>query len=220
MPPKLSLPPGEGVFFLFQNYPLGEGNCETIERQKFGVPKTVLLVNRALHHQNKGFAARTPWNEENDENGGYRAGKGMVYEKHRSWTPKNCLAAIFAPRHQDVSSGPLGVCVCQRKPNGTRLMVHAGNCLGQKSCRTKAPRIFRFFSPNFSPNFTPNFPRFCWGFFVLHFVGNGDQKKFTKNPRQANTKKIIHKIFLESRHSKIADRLLLFFWEEPSMDQC
>ena len=31
--------------------------------------------------------------------------------------------------------------------------------LGQKSCRTKVPRIFRIFVPNFAPNFAPNFPR-------------------------------------------------------------
>ena len=31
--------------------------------------------------------------------------------------------------------------------------------LGQKSCRTKVSRIFRFFVPNFAPNFAPNFPR-------------------------------------------------------------
>ena len=43
---------------------------------------------------------------------------------------------------------------------------------------------------------------------MLRFVGNGDQKKFTENPRhlsmqtsQANTKKNIHKMFLESRQS-------------------
>ena len=34
MPPKLSLPHRRGYFFLFQNYPCGEGNCEAIERQK------------------------------------------------------------------------------------------------------------------------------------------------------------------------------------------
>ena len=34
MPPKLSLAHKRGHFFLFQNYPRGEGNCETIERQK------------------------------------------------------------------------------------------------------------------------------------------------------------------------------------------
>ena len=44
---------------------------------------------------------------------------------------------------------------------------------------------------------------------MLRFVGNGDQKKFTKNPRrfsmqnsQANTEKIFTIIFLESRQSK------------------
>ena len=34
VPPKLSLTHKRGPFFLFQNYPRGEGNCETIERQK------------------------------------------------------------------------------------------------------------------------------------------------------------------------------------------
>ena len=70
------------------------------------------------------------------------------------------------------------------------------NLLGQQSCRTKVSRIFRFFVPNFAPNFAPNFPRIFRGVFVLHFVGDGDQKKFTKNPRhfsmqtsQANLKK-------------------------------
>ena len=74
--------------------------------------------------------------------------------------------------------------------------------LGQESCRTKVSRIFRIFVPNFAPNFAPNFPRIFRGFFVLRFVGDGDQKKFTKNPRhfsmqnsQANTKKIFTKFF-------------------------
>ena len=74
--------------------------------------------------------------------------------------------------------------------------------LGQKSCRTKVARIFWIFVPNFAPNFAPNFPRIFRGLFVLRFVGDGDQKKFTKNPRhfsmqnsQANTKKIFIKFF-------------------------
>ena len=68
--------------------------------------------------------------------------------------------------------------------------------LGQESRRTKVSRIFRIFVPNFTPNFAPNFPRIFRGLFVLRFVGDGDQKKFTKNPRhfsmqnsQANMKK-------------------------------
>ena len=88
--------------------------------------------------------------------------------------------------------------------------------LGQKSCRTKVSRIFRFFVPDFAPNFAPNFPRIFRGFFVLRFVGNGDQKKFTKNPRhfsmqnsQANSKKKSTKI-LESGQSK---RMAFPFWE-------
>ena len=63
-------------------------------------------------------------------------------------------------------------------------------------------RIFGIFVPNFAPNFAPNFPRIFRGFFVLRFVGDGDQKKFAKNPRhfslqnsQANTKKIFTKFF-------------------------
>ena len=67
--------------------------------------------------------------------------------------------------------------------------------LGQKSCRTKVSRIF---VPNFAPNFVPNFSRIFRALFVLRFVGDGEQKKFTKNPRhfsmqnshsQANPKK-------------------------------
>ena len=54
--------------------------------------------------------------------------------------------------------------------------------LGQKSCRTKVPRIFRIFVPDFAPNFAPNFPRIFQGFFVLRFVETGDQNNFTKNP--------------------------------------
>ena len=74
--------------------------------------------------------------------------------------------------------------------------------LGQKSCRTKVPRIFRIFVPNFAPNFAPDFSRIFPGVIVLHFVGDGDQKKFTKNPRhfstqnpQANSKKKSTKVF-------------------------
>ena len=77
-----------------------------------------------------------------------------------------------------------------------------GVLLGQKNCRTKVSRIFGIFVPDFAPNFAPNFPRIFRGFFALRFVGNGDQKKFTKNPRhfsmqnsQANTKKIFTKRF-------------------------
>ena len=52
------------------------------------------------------------------------------------------------------------------------------------------------------------FPDFFRGFFVLRFVGNRDQKKFSKNPTFFQCKfpgkyeKNIHKTFLESRQSK------------------
>ena len=91
--------------------------------------------------------------------------------------------------------------------------------LGQKSCRTKVPRIFRIFVPNFAPDFAPNFPRIFRGFFMLRFMGNGDQKKFTKNPRhfsmqnsQENTKKIFTKIFW--RAGKVSS---CPFWDFPNL---
>ena len=84
--------------------------------------------------------------------------------------------------------------------------------LGQESRRTKVSRIFRIFVPNFAPNFAPNFPRIFRGLFVLRFVGDGDQKKFTKNPRhfsmqnsQANTKKIFTKVFWRAGKVRFCD---------------
>ena len=50
--------------------------------------------------------------------------------------------------------------------------------LGQKSCRTKVPWIFRILVPNFAPNF----PRIVYEF-LCFVVGNGDQINVTKNPR-------------------------------------
>ena len=85
---------------------------------------------------------------------------------------------------------------------GVTQHFHTQKSLGQKSCRTKVSRIFRIFVSNFAPNFAPNFPRIFRGLSVLRFVADGDQKKFTKNPRhfsmqnsQANTKKIFTKFF-------------------------
>ena len=80
--------------------------------------------------------------------------------------------------------------------------------LGQKSCRTKVPRIFRIFVPDFAPNFAPNFSRI----FRASFQGKQRPEKIHQNPRhfsmqnsQANMRKKkgkIHKMFLESRQSK------------------
>ena len=85
---------------------------------------------------------------------------------------------------------------------GTIVQLRCPLLLSQKSCRTKVSRIFRIFVPNFAPNFAPNFPRIFRGLFVLRLVGDGDQKKFTKNPRhfsmqnpQANTEKLFTKCF-------------------------
>ena len=102
----------------------------------------------------------------------------------------------------------LTTCLAQNTVGRTEITrTHFGiNFLGQKRCRTKSPRIFRIFVPNFAPNFAPNFPRKFSGVFVLCFVGNGDQKKFTKNPPPFFNAKFpgkfeekIHKMFLESR---------------------
>ena len=90
------------------------------------------------------------------------------------------------------------------------VIIESSGLLGQESGRTKVPRIFGIFVPNFAPNFAPNFLRIFWEVFVLRVVGNGDQKKFTKNPRhvsmqnsQANTKKIFTNIFW--RGGKVMD---------------
>ena len=76
----------------------------------------------------------------------------------------------------------------------------------QEFVRSEKPQNESFpnfwnFRSGFAPNFSPNFPRIFRGFFVL-LVGNGDQKRFTENPRhflmqnsQANTKKIFTKCF-------------------------
>ena len=68
-------------------------------------------------------------------------------------------------------------------PGARNPRIYRISRFGQKSCRTKVSRIFRIFVPNFAPNFAPNFPRIFRGLFVHRFVGDGDQKKFTKNPR-------------------------------------
>ena len=95
--------------------------------------------------------------------------------------------------------------------NCPRLPIVFVSVLGQKSCRTKVPRIFRIFVPNFAPNLALNFHRIFRGLFVLRFVGDGDQKRFTQNPRhfsmqnsQANTKKIFTKfVWRACRQSNI-----------------
>ena len=104
-------------------------------------------------------------------------------------------------------------------------------CLGQKSCRTKVSRIFRFFVLNFAPNFAPNFPRIFRGVFVLRFVGDGDQKKFTKNPchfsmqnSQPNTKKIFTKFFWRAgrvRDAQESEKQIVFkLWPLANYPLC
>ena len=85
------------------------------------------------------------------------------------------------------------------------------DCEGERD-RVRSGKLQNESFPNFSnfcPEFCSEFSRIFRGLFVLRFVGDGDQKKFTKNPRhfsmqnsRVNTKNI-HKILLESRQSKI-----------------
>ena len=55
---------------------------------------------------------------------------------------------------------------------------------GQKRCRTKSPRMFRIFDPNFAPNFASNFPRIFEDFSC--FVSW--ETKTTKNSRKKITR--------------------------------
>ena len=77
-----------------------------------------------------------------------------------------------------------------------------------ESCRTKIPRIFRIFVPNFAPNFAPN-PRIFLRTFRASFRGRRKPEKIhPKSPPFFNAnfpgkhKENIHKILLESRQSK------------------
>ena len=66
---------------------------------------------------------------------------------------------------------------------------------GRKVAEQKFPNCLNF-RPEFYPEFCSEVSRIFRGVFVLRFVGNGDQKNFTKDPRhfsmqnsRANTKK-------------------------------
>ena len=79
---------------------------------------------------------------------------------------------------------------------------------GQKSCRTKVPRISRISVPNFAPNFAPNFPEIFEDFSCFVSWETETRKKIhQKSPPFFNAKfpgkheKNIHKMFLESRQS-------------------
>ena len=83
------------------------------------------------------------------------------------------------------------------------------NVLGQKSCRTKVPRIFRFFVPNFFPEFCSEFsPNFLRSFHASFRGKRRPEKIHQKSPPFFNAKfpgkdeNYIHKIYLESRQSK------------------
>ena len=106
-------------------------------------------------------------------------GWGLQWRCCRLWP--GCLSTTWE-RHNDHWVNGI-----RSRPRGDYIHL-----LGQKSCRTKISRIFWIFVPNFAPNFH----RIFRGLFVPRFVGDGDQQKFTKNPRhfsmqnsQANTKK-------------------------------
>ena len=86
------------------------------------------------------------------------------------------------------------------KKRGTSQSGHL-DIRSEKLQNESSPNFFEFSSrilPRILLRFFPEF-------FVLRFVGNGDQKKITKNPRhfsmQNSHASIIHKMFLESRKS-------------------
>ena len=81
--------------------------------------------------------------------------------------------------------------------------------LGQKSCRTKIPRIFRIVIPNFAPNFAPDFLRsFCASFRGKRRPEEIHPKSLpflnAKLPGKSEEK--IQKNFLESGQSKIPEQ--------------
>ena len=93
--------------------------------------------------------------------------------------------------------------------------------------QNESSRTFRIFVPNFAPNFAPNFSRIFRGFFVLHFVGDGDQQKFTNNPRhfsmqnsQANTKKILTEFFWRAGKAILPKTSVMQMIEAGNMCVC
>ena len=136
----------------------------------------LVFIYKEYRGRSGGFGTRT---------GGEPGGGNFLWNKRPNSGPENQRTG------PPVIISTLGPKLPSRK--GGSLCTYL---LGQKSCRTKVSRIFRIFVPGLAPNFAPNFPRICRGLFVLCFVGNGDQKKFTRNPRhfsmqnsQANTKR-------------------------------
>ena len=130
--------------------------------------------------------------------------KATELQNHLEWTLPCLGDGPTTASESTVSNTEISAFFGPHRVPGRELsdFLSAYYLLGQRSGRTKVPRIFRIFVPNFLPNFAPNFPRIFRGVFVLCFPGNGDQKKFTKNPRpfsmqnsQANTKKIFTKCF-------------------------
>ena len=83
---------------------------------------------------------------------------------------------------------------------GSRLK--SKECQVRKVAERKFPEFFELSSRILPRILLRIFPRIFRGLFVLRFVGDEDQKKFTKNPRhfstqnpQANTEKIFTKLF-------------------------
>ena len=77
-----------------------------------------------------------------------------------------------------------------------------GHFVRSEKLQNESSPNFSNFRPEFCPEFCSELSRIFRGVFVLRFVGNGDQEKFTKNPRhfsmqnsQANTKQIFTKFF-------------------------
>ena len=103
----------------------------------------------------------------------------------------SCVAFLFGKRRKHTNKIPRksqendgtvpGECRHNRRTSPRKCLLCVS--LGQKSCRTKVPRIFRISVPRILPRILLRiFPEFFEDFSCLRFVGDGDQKKFTKIP--------------------------------------
>ena len=87
-------------------------------------------------------------------------------------------------------------CEANRTDNSQENFIRSANC------RTKVPRIFRIFVPNFAPNFPHFFEDFsCFTFRETETTKNSPPFFNAKSP--GKFEKNIHKSFLESRQSKV-----------------
>ena len=184
---------------------------------------------RNIHH----FAWARGWEDrqgdrpmsqvrEKQGGGGGNSGEGKTYHKSppqkRFWTPPLmirfppplCSRNVILLRgngHRPDKSHFL------RPPNwfwrgvlyGTFSPPKSHDALGQKSCRTKVSRIFRFFGPNFAPNLLRISPNFLRSFRASFCGRRRPEKIHPKSPPFFNAKfpgnfeEKIHKVFAGER---------------------